>query len=73
MRDLNKNPSLEPVWLTVSEAARYLGISEPTLRKWTDGGSIAVFRTPGRHRRYLLEELNRFRDRLVEHSGREQP
>ena len=69
MRDLDKNQSLEPVWLTVSGAARYLGVSEPTLRKWTDSGSIAVFRTPGRHRRYLLEELDRFRDRLVEHHG----
>jgi excisionase family DNA binding protein len=69
MRDLGNNPASDPVWLTVSEAARYLGISEPTLRKWTDSGSIAVFRTPGRHRRYRLEELDRFQDRLAEHEG----
>jgi excisionase family DNA binding protein len=49
-------------WLTVGEAARYLGVSEPTLRKWTDEGRIEVFRTPGKHRRYLLETLIRFRD-----------
>lgn len=51
----------KPVWLTVSEAARVIGVSGPTLRKWTDGGRIAVFRTPGGHRRYLLNELEEFR------------
>jgi excisionase family DNA binding protein len=57
---------LAPVWLTVGEAARYLGVSEATVRKWTDDGLIPVFRTPGKHRRYLLESLNRFRESLEE-------
>jgi excisionase family DNA binding protein len=48
------------VWLTVSKAARYLGISEPTLRKWTDEGLILAWRTPGGHRRYHLESLQSF-------------
>ena len=69
MRDLDKNTSTASSWLTVREAADYLGVSEPTLRKWTDAGSIAVFRTPGRHRRYRVEDLDRFRDQHVEHSG----
>ena len=54
------------VWMTVSEAARYLGVSEPTLRKWTDEGMISAFRTPGGHRRYREEELIRFRDEREE-------
>ena len=49
-------------WLRVSEAARFLGVSEPTLRKWTDAGCISSFRTPGGHRRYLVEALISFRD-----------
>lgn len=48
-------------WLTVGEAAKLIGVSEPTLRKWTDSGRIAVFRTPGGHRRYLRIELEQFR------------
>jgi excisionase family DNA binding protein len=49
------------VWVSVGEAARLIGVSEPTLRKWTDDGRIAVFRTPGGHRRYLRSELDAFR------------
>ena len=49
-------------WLTVGEAARYLGVSEPTLRKWTDAGTIDAFRTPGGHRRYRIEELRNFHE-----------
>ena len=50
-------------WVTVKEAARYLGVSEPTLRKWTDEGRIKTFRTPGGHRRYRYEDLDDFRER----------
>jgi excisionase family DNA binding protein len=49
------------VWVSVGEAARLIGVSEPTLRKWTDSGRIAVFRTPCGHRRYLRSELDAFR------------
>jgi excisionase family DNA binding protein len=48
-------------WLTVREAAGFMGVSEPTLRKWTDSGRIPVFRTPGGHRRYLQSALEEFR------------
>lgn len=54
----------ETVWLTVGDASRFLGVSEPSLRKWTDRGDLATFRTPGGHRRYLLDELERFRSGL---------
>lgn len=53
-------------WLTLGQAARYLGVSEPTLRKWTDDGRLPVFRTPGGHRRYLRAELDAFRQRREE-------
>jgi excisionase family DNA binding protein len=53
-------------WLSLSQAADYLGISQPTLRKWTDAGRVRVFRTPGGHRRYQLKELIAFRNQQVE-------
>lgn len=53
-------------WFTVGEAAKFIGVSEPTLRKWTDAGKIAVFRTPGGHRRYLRAELEQFKTSRAE-------
>jgi excisionase family DNA binding protein len=58
-------------WLGVGRAAQYLGVSEPTLRKWTDTGQLSAFRTPGGHRRYQLRELDLFRERHLEHAGLE--
>jgi len=37
-----------------------LGVSEPTLRQWTDEGKIRAFITPGGHRRYNKAELRSF-------------
>jgi len=44
----------------ISEAGRILGVSDATLRHWTDQGEIRAFITPGGHRRYSQAELNRF-------------
>jgi excisionase family DNA binding protein len=44
----------------ISEASQTLGISEATLRQWTDEGRIKAFITPGGHRRYSKAELKRF-------------
>jgi len=46
--------------LSISEASNYLGISEVTLRTWTDEGQIKAFITPGGHRRYDVDELKHF-------------
>lgn len=37
-----------------------LGVSEATLRHWTDEGKIRAFVTPGGHRRYAESELRDF-------------
>jgi len=48
-------------WLSVGEAASFLGVSISTLRHWTDEGHIEAFRTVGGHRRYLRSRLIEFR------------
>lgn len=46
--------------LSISEASHILGVSETTLRQWTDEGKIRAFITPGGHRRYSRVELQQF-------------
>lgn len=46
--------------ISISEASRMLGVSESTLRQWTDEGKIKAFITPGGHRRYNKAELRGF-------------
>jgi len=50
----------EPGLISISEASRMLGVSEATLRQWTDEGKIRAFITPGGHRRYNKAELRGF-------------
>ncbi|MEA1958400.1 MAG: helix-turn-helix domain-containing protein [Chloroflexota bacterium] len=46
--------------LTIGQACKLLGVSEATLRNWTDEGKIKAFVTPGGHRRYVESELRSF-------------
>jgi excisionase family DNA binding protein len=46
--------------LTTKDLALALGVSESSLRRWTNDGSIATARTPGGHRRIALAEAIRF-------------
>lgn len=47
-------------WLALKEASEFLGVHFTTLRTWADNGAIRVFRTPGGHRRFSLDDLRRF-------------
>ncbi len=46
--------------VSISEASHMLGVSDTTLRQWTDEGNIRAFVTPGGHRRYDKAELRSF-------------
>ena len=46
--------------VSIGEASRILGVSETTLRQWTDEGKLKAFITPGGHRRYSRADLRRF-------------
>jgi excisionase family DNA binding protein len=50
-------------WLTLGQAARFLGVAQSTIRKWSDQGRVPAFYTPGGHRRYRRGDLNAFLDR----------
>lgn len=54
------SPDELPEWLTLGEAARYLGVAQSTVRKWADMGRIETFKTPGGHRRFRREDLDEF-------------
>ena len=53
-------PSTQDNWLSLGEASKLLGVHPATLRSWADQGHVHAYRTPGRHRRFLRTELDRF-------------
>jgi len=56
----------QPEWLTLGQAAKYLGVAQSTMRKWSDVGRVSAFYTPGGHRRYRRADLDDF----LQRSGR---
>ena len=53
----------EPEWLTLGQAAKYLGVAQSTIRKWSDVGKVPAFYTPGGHRRFRRSDLDVFLER----------
>jgi excisionase family DNA binding protein len=53
----------ESDWLTLGQAAKFLGVAQSTIRKWSDQGRVPAFYTPGGHRRYRRRDLELFLDR----------
>ncbi len=65
-----ERPSTEthgPPLMTVSAAARMLGVSSSSLRAWAAAGRVPHVRTPGGHRRFDRGELEGW---LAERGGR---
>jgi excisionase family DNA binding protein len=60
-------------WLTLGQAAKYLGVAQSTIRKWSDLGRVPAFYTPGGHRRYRRGDLDAFLESSgpggAEHAG----
>ena len=50
-------------WLTLGQAAKYLGVAQSTIRKWSDLARLRAFYTPGGHRRYRRGDLEAFLQR----------
>lgn len=48
-------------FVSIGVAARILGVSISTVRRWEAGGHVTSQRTPGNQRRYLVADLMRLR------------
>ena len=46
--------------LSTSQAARELGVSLGTVRRWADMGYLNAYRTPGGQRRFSREQIDEF-------------
>ena len=57
--------------LTVSEVARRLGVSQGTVRRWSDDGHLDYYRTPGGQRRYSDKAVRAFMARMAAHEFEE--
>jgi excisionase family DNA binding protein len=53
-----------PLGLSTSQAARVLGVSLGTIRRWSDMGYLHSYRTPGGQRRFSNEQIEQFVDSL---------
>jgi len=56
-------PVGETDWMTLGQAAKYLGVAQSTIRKWSDVGRVPAFYTPGGHRRFRRGDLDAFLER----------
>jgi excisionase family DNA binding protein len=49
-----------PLGLSTSQAARALGVSLGTIRRWSDMGYLESYRTPGGQRRFSHQQIEQF-------------
>ena len=61
---MSANRATSRLGLSTSEAARHLGVSLSTVRRWSDAGHLTGYRTPGGQRRFTIEQLEEFLDSL---------
>jgi excisionase family DNA binding protein len=57
-----------PLGLSTSQAARELGVSLGTVRRWSDMGYLQSYRTPGGQRRFSVEHIEQFVRSLQQNS-----
>lgn len=58
-----------PLGLSTSQAARALGVSLGTIRRWSDMGHLDSYRTPGGQRRFSREQIEKFVSKLQQGSA----
>lgn len=47
-------------YISISEAAEIIGVTQKTLRMWDDSNLLKAYRTPGGTRKYTLEQLDSY-------------
>jgi excisionase family DNA binding protein len=68
-----RTPGSDADWLTLGQAAKYLGVAQSTIRKWSDQNLVPAFYTPGGHRRFRRRDLDAFLSRSGRGSSRPGP
>jgi len=66
------NTNMSHLGLSTSQAARELGVSLGTVRRWADMGYLRAYRTPGGQRRFNAEQIEDF-VRSLEQRGHTPP
>lgn len=62
MRRRRKSANIRSRRLTSRAAARFLGVSEASVKRWADSGLLPVERTAGGHRRFRPEDVSLMRN-----------
>ena len=60
MNSMIASPAQRGLGLSTSQAARHLGVSLSTVRRWSDMGYLRGYRTPGGQRRFSRDQLDAF-------------
>ena len=60
MKSNRTTVSSQAARVSVSQAAERLSVHIATVRRWADQGEISFMLTPGRHRRFLLTDIEAF-------------
>lgn len=63
---MDEYPGIMDEFMTSAEVARLLGVGPTSVKRWADSGLLPCLRTPGRHRRFLRTEVDKFRIRQHE-------
>lgn len=61
---MNQTVPSNRLGLSASQAARALGVSVSTIRRWSDSGALPGYRTPGGQRRFSREQIDAFLESL---------
>jgi excisionase family DNA binding protein len=69
---MSTEPNVSRLGLSTSQAARELGVSLGTVRRWADLGYLRAYRTPGGQRRFSSEQIEAFVSSL-EQRGHSRP
>lgn len=56
--------------ISTKQVAQVLGVSEATVKRWSDAGTLRCFKTPGGHRKFRLRDVKAF---LADQSQGEAP
>ena len=67
---MTQTTSMNRLGLSTSQAARALGVSLSTVRRWSDTGALRGYRTPGGQRRFSREQIDVFLRSLEDDPGR---